>query len=116
MESRSATTMSLESFLNCFPNTIRCRGLVLRTAAIKPIRRFSNCHRGNSRANKKGRPGGGLFDVISLDQAASSAGFGFRRYAMKPIPAKPTNIMAQVEGSGTLAMLNVPLPASSPMV
>jgi hypothetical protein len=35
------------------------------------------------------------------DQAAISAGFDFRRYAMKPMPAKPRSIMAKVEGSGT---------------
>ena len=36
-----------------------------------------------------------------VDQAAIKAGFDFRRYAMKPMPAKPRIIMAQVEGSGT---------------
>jgi hypothetical protein len=36
-----------------------------------------------------------------VDQAAFSAGLGFRRYAMKPMPAKPRSIIAHVEGSGT---------------
>jgi hypothetical protein len=31
------------------------------------------------------------------DQAAINAGFDFRRYAMKPMPAKPRSIIAQVE-------------------
>jgi hypothetical protein len=35
------------------------------------------------------------------DQAAIDAGFDFRRYAMKPMPAKPRIIIADVEGSGT---------------
>lgn len=34
-------------------------------------------------------------------QAAINAGFDFRRYAMKPSPAKPSFISAQVVGSGT---------------
>jgi len=36
-----------------------------------------------------------------VDQAAINAGLDFRRYAMKPMPANPRIIMAQVEGSGT---------------
>ncbi len=40
-----------------------------------------------------------------VDQAASNAGFAFRRYAMKPMPAKPRIIIAHVEGSGTAEML-----------
>ena len=36
-----------------------------------------------------------------MDQATMAAGFDFRRYAMKPTPAKPNSIMAQVDGSGT---------------
>jgi hypothetical protein len=39
--------------------------------------------------------------VIILDWAASNAGLDFRRYAMKPRPAKPRSIIAHVEGSGT---------------
>jgi hypothetical protein len=40
-------------------------------------------------------------NLLIADQAAINAGFDFRRYAMKPTPAKPRIIMAQVEGSGT---------------
>jgi hypothetical protein len=35
------------------------------------------------------------------DQAAINFGFDFRRYAMKPIPAKPRSSIAHVDGSGT---------------
>jgi hypothetical protein len=40
-------------------------------------------------------------NLMIEDQAAINAGFDFRRYAMKPTPAKPRIIIAQVEGSGT---------------
>jgi hypothetical protein len=40
--------------------------------------------------------------LLFQDQAASNAGFDFRRYAIKPMPAKPRIIMAHVDGSGTL--------------
>jgi site-specific recombinase XerD len=36
-----------------------------------------------------------------VDQATIEAVFDFFRYAMKPMPAKPRIIIAQVEGSGT---------------
>jgi hypothetical protein len=36
-----------------------------------------------------------------VNQAASNAGFDLRRYAIKPRPATPRIIIAQVEGSGT---------------
>jgi hypothetical protein len=39
--------------------------------------------------------------MMIVDQAAINAGFAFPRYAMKPMPAKPINIIAQVDGSGT---------------
>jgi hypothetical protein len=38
-----------------------------------------------------------------FDQAATNAGFDFRREAIKPIPAKPKIIIAQVDGSETAA-------------
>jgi hypothetical protein len=34
------------------------------------------------------------------DQAAISLGFDFRRYAIKPLAAKPRSSIAQMEGSG----------------
>jgi hypothetical protein len=37
--------------------------------------------------------------MLFVDQAAINAGFDFRRYAMKPRPAKPRSIIAHVEGS-----------------
>ena len=37
-----------------------------------------------------------------VDQAVIDDGFVFRRYAMKPMPAKPKIIIAQVEGSGNV--------------
>jgi hypothetical protein len=40
------------------------------------------------------------------DQAVISAGFDFRRYAIKPMPAKPSNSIAHVEGSGTASARN----------
>jgi hypothetical protein len=40
-------------------------------------------------------------NLMIADQAAINAGFDFRRYAMKPMPAKPRIIIAHVEGSGT---------------
>jgi hypothetical protein len=41
-----------------------------------------------------------------MDQTAIKAGFDFRRHAIKPIPAKPRIIIAQVEGSGTASAMN----------
>ena len=40
-------------------------------------------------------------DLMIAGQAAINTGFDFRRYAMKPTPAKPMIIIAHVEGSGT---------------
>ncbi len=36
-----------------------------------------------------------------VDQAARITGFRFRQYAIQPTPAKPSNIIAHVDGSGT---------------
>lgn len=41
----------------------------------------------------------GKFALIT--GGSSNAGFDFRRYAMKPTPAKPKIIIAHVAGSGT---------------
>ena len=38
---------------------------------------------------------------LMMDQTNLNVGFDLRRYAMKPTPAKPRIIIAQVEGSGT---------------
>nr|WP_244608374.1 hypothetical protein [Bradyrhizobium algeriense] len=51
-------------------------------------------------AKEKGRPMAAL-NSMTVDQAAINAAFDFRRYAVKPMPAKPRTSMAQVEGSGT---------------
>ena len=51
-------------------------------------------------AKRKGCPKAS-FTISSVSQAAINAGFDFRRYAMKPMPAKPRSSMAHVEGSGT---------------
>jgi hypothetical protein len=45
--------------------------------------------------------------LMIADQAAINTGFDFRRYAMKPTPAKPRIIMAHMVGSGTPLMVNV---------
>jgi hypothetical protein len=50
------------------------------------------------------------FRPMIADQAAINAGFDFRRYAMKPRPAKPRIIIAHVEGSGT----ELPIEQSEP--
>jgi hypothetical protein len=42
-----------------------------------------------------------ISNLMIVDQAAINTGFDFRRYAMKPMPAKPRIIIAHVEGSGT---------------
>lgn len=53
-------------------------------------------------AQSKSRPQAAFNSIlIVVDQAAINACFDFRRYAMKPMPAKPRIIIAQVEGSGT---------------
>ena len=58
---------------------------------------------------KKAAPKAALkFKPDDLDQAAINASFDFWRYAMKPTPAKPRIIMAQVEGSGTAATDAIP--------
>jgi len=54
-------------------------------------------------AQKKKPPeGGSQFNLMIIDQAAINTGFDLRRYAIKPMPAKPRIIIAQVEGSGML--------------
>jgi hypothetical protein len=40
-------------------------------------------------------------NLTITNQVTSNAVFDFRRYAMKPMPAKPRIIIAHVEGSGT---------------
>lgn len=42
-----------------------------------------------------------VFDTVDKDQAVANAGLAFRRTESQPRPQKPSNIMAQVEGSGT---------------
>ena len=55
----------------------------------------------SSQAPKKKPPEGGLYILeIAFDQAVRIANLR-RRFAMKPTPAKPRSIIAQVEGSGT---------------
>src|SRR5258708_25690277 len=51
------------------------------------------------------------FNLMIGYQAAINAGFDFRRYAMKPMPAKPRSIIAHVEGSGTPPIGPLPMPA-----
>ena len=58
-------------------------------------------------AKRKGCPKAS-FTISSVSQAAINAGFDFRRYAMKPTPAKPRSIIAQVVGSGTAAVATKP--------
>jgi hypothetical protein len=55
---------------------------------------------------RKGKAARRRLDIRDLDfnQVASAA--LFRRYAMKPRPAKPSSSIAQVEGSGTAAMVS----------
>lgn len=56
---------------------------------------------------RKSRPKAALNSILMIkDHAVINAGLGFLRYTMKPRPAKPRNIMAHVEGSGTA--LNCP--------
>ena len=47
------------------------------------------------------------FPTAIRPQASRSADVDLRRYAMKPMPAKPISIIAHVEGSGTL----LPIPS-----
>ena len=42
---------------------------------------------------------------VTVDQAVITAGLLFRRYAMKPRPARPVTSIAQVVGSGTAVAL-----------
>jgi len=49
---------------------------------------------------KEEPPGGGPHSTI-VGQADISAGFDLRRYAVRPMPAKPRKSIAQVEASGT---------------
>ena len=49
---------------------------------------------------RKSRPKAASGFLIQWAQAASAAVWLRRRYAMKPTPAKPSNIIAHVEGSG----------------
>jgi hypothetical protein len=56
------------------------------------------------------------FQPDVLDQTVTNAGFDFRRYAMKPSPAKSRIIIAQVVGSGTAAeMVTVAGPLTIPV-
>ena len=48
-----------------------------------------------------------LNSILMMDQTNLKAGSDLRRYAMKPTPAKPRIIIAQVEGSGTAASCGV---------
>jgi len=59
--------------------------------------------KGDIAAQKKKPPEGGfsISNPMIVDQAAIKVGLDFRRYAMKPTPAKPRIIMAHVDGSGT---------------
>ena len=66
---------------------------------------------GSCRAKKKPPEGGFSIQILMMDQAAINAGFDFRRYAMKPMPAKPRIIIAHVEGSGTAATPTPPNPS-----
>jgi hypothetical protein len=50
-----------------------------------------------------------------VNQAAIKAGFDFRRYVMKPMPAKPRIIMAHVEGSGTAVVNGVTVRSACPL-
>jgi hypothetical protein len=43
-------------------------------------------------------------NLMIAGQAAINAGFDFRRYAMRPMPAKPRSIIAQLDGSRTAAI------------
>lgn len=57
-------------------------------------------------APKTNRPkAGSQSDPMIVDQAAINAGFDFRRYAMKPMPAKPRSSIAHVDSSGTSGAL-----------
>jgi hypothetical protein len=54
-------------------------------------------------------------NLIISDHAAINAGLFFRRYAMKPMPAKPRSSIAHVEASGT-ALNTVTSPVKSAFV
>jgi hypothetical protein len=58
---------------------------------------------------RKSRPKAALnSNLMIADHATINAGFAFRRYVMKPMPAKPRIIIAQVDGSGTEETFTVP--------
>lgn len=54
--------------------------------------------------HRKSRPKAAFNSGVMTVQANRTAAFGLRRKAMKPMPAKPRIIIAQVEGSGTAAV------------
>src|SRR6266850_653215 len=78
------------------------------TEASRPsheVRKVPTCDIERARRTKKSRPkAASKENSIIADHAASNAGFDLRRYAMKPIPAKPRIIMAHVDSSGTAAV------------
>ena len=72
------------------------------------------CQQATSRVQTtqtKSRPKAALNATpMGVDHAAIKAGFDFRRYVMKPMPAKPMIIIAHVEGSGTALARLLPMP------
>jgi hypothetical protein len=77
--------------------------LPLKADIAQCSRHVSNVPKGDIAARKKKPPEGGfsISNPMIVDQAAIKAGLDFRRYAMKPTPAKSRIIIAQVDGSGT---------------
>jgi hypothetical protein len=64
------------------------------------VGKVPNCDiEGCEARTEKSRPEASI--QTRANQAALNTGFDFRRYAMKPRPAKPRSSIAQVESSGT---------------
>jgi hypothetical protein len=67
------------------------------------VSKVPNCDIERARRSVEKPPAKAAFNLALMifDQAAINAGFDFRRYAMKPRPAKPISSIAHVLGSGT---------------
>ena len=89
----SATDLACWRDVRFTPDSDRTADIVGGLVGVKP----------GSRRPNKSRPKAAFFNsnLMVVDQTAIDAGFDLRRYAIKPMPAKPRNIIAYVDGSGT---------------
>jgi hypothetical protein len=86
---------------------LRLRGVPVRAWTVsrqvgRHVSKVPNPDMAMQIARKKRRPKAASYSNPMIpDQAVINAGFDFRRYAIKPTPAKPRSIIAHVEDSGT---------------